>query len=276
MNAPKDFFISYNKADRQWAEWIAWTLEEAGYSVVIQAWDFRPRGNFVLEMQKAATEALKTIAVLSEDYLKAAFTQPEWAAAFAQDPQGLGRTLIPVRVQRCSPPGLLATIIWIDLVDLAEDKAQEVLLQGLQARGKPQKKPLLPSGDRVTTGKAEFPGEAGKPWTVPYERNPHFTGRDMVLQQLRTNLVQGSATALTQPQAISGLGGVVKTQTAVEYAFRHRADYEAVFEKCLICCTIEAEHHLVEALNLEKLPSQFAAPNDIAAACTHHQPVEKR
>jgi len=37
----KDFFISYNKADREWAEWIAWQLEESGkYAVVIRAWDF--------------------------------------------------------------------------------------------------------------------------------------------------------------------------------------------------------------------------------------------
>ena len=56
--AVKDFFVSYNKADRDWAEWIAWTLEEAGYSVVIQAWDFRAGGNFVLEMHKAAKERL--------------------------------------------------------------------------------------------------------------------------------------------------------------------------------------------------------------------------
>jgi hypothetical protein len=38
----KDFFISYHKADKNWTEWSAWTLEEAEYSVVIQAWNFRP------------------------------------------------------------------------------------------------------------------------------------------------------------------------------------------------------------------------------------------
>ena len=59
---PKDFFISYNRADRQWAEWIAWQLEAAGYSIVIQAWDFRPGGNFVLDMQRAASESRQTIA----------------------------------------------------------------------------------------------------------------------------------------------------------------------------------------------------------------------
>ncbi|MEY2979684.1 MAG: hypothetical protein RLZZ435_3824, partial [Cyanobacteriota bacterium] len=34
--ASRDFFISYNRFDQQWAEWVAWVLEEAGYSVVIQ------------------------------------------------------------------------------------------------------------------------------------------------------------------------------------------------------------------------------------------------
>jgi hypothetical protein len=31
----RDFFISYNQKDKQWAEWVAWILEEAGYSVAI-------------------------------------------------------------------------------------------------------------------------------------------------------------------------------------------------------------------------------------------------
>ncbi|HEY0070106.1 MAG TPA: toll/interleukin-1 receptor domain-containing protein, partial [Chloroflexia bacterium] len=38
----KDYFISYNKADKDWAEWIAWHLEEEKHSTVLQAWDFRP------------------------------------------------------------------------------------------------------------------------------------------------------------------------------------------------------------------------------------------
>jgi hypothetical protein len=52
-------FVSYNQADRTWAEWIAWILEEEGYEARIQAWDFH--GNFVLEMDEAAKDAAKTI-----------------------------------------------------------------------------------------------------------------------------------------------------------------------------------------------------------------------
>jgi hypothetical protein len=32
----KDFFVSFNSADRAWADWIAWTLEEAGYQAAYQ------------------------------------------------------------------------------------------------------------------------------------------------------------------------------------------------------------------------------------------------
>lgn len=41
-SAKVDFFISYNSADRQWAEWIAWTLEAEGFHTVNMAWDFGP------------------------------------------------------------------------------------------------------------------------------------------------------------------------------------------------------------------------------------------
>jgi tetratricopeptide (TPR) repeat protein/transcriptional regulator with XRE-family HTH domain len=67
-------------------------------------------------------------------------------------------------------------------------------------------------------------------WTVPYARNPHFTGRDDLLQQLGRLLgaeqpgqpVSIQQAALTQRQAITGLGGIGKTQIAIEYAYRSR------------------------------------------------------
>ena len=46
-------------------------------------------------------------------------------------------------------------------------------------------------------------------WNIPYPRNPFFTGREELLTQLANALTAGQATALSQPQAISGLGGIV-------------------------------------------------------------------
>lgn len=150
----KDFFISYNKADKAWAEWIAWQLEAEGFSVIIQAWDFLPGSNFVLDMHKAAEQARRTIAVLSQDYLDAVYTQPEWAAAFVQDPEGIKGTLIPVRVRDCKMKGLLKAIVYIDFIGLEERIARQALLTGVRyKRSKPLKPPSFPGTD-----KPKFPG----------------------------------------------------------------------------------------------------------------------
>jgi len=155
-----DFFISYASADRGWAEWIGYVLEENDFDVIIQAWDFRPGSNFVLEMQKAAAEAERTIMVLSPDYVKSRFTSPEWAAAFAQDPQGLARKLLPIMVRHCSPPGLLAPLVHISLVAQDEETARDLVLNGVNAkRTKPSKRPSFPGSTSKPAAKV-YPGSA--------------------------------------------------------------------------------------------------------------------
>lgn len=127
----KDFFVSYNCHDQKIAEWIAEILEAAGYTTAIQAWDFRPGRNFVLDMHAASRNTNRTIAVLSPNYLRSEFTQPEWAAAFVQDPTGMRRTLIPVRVEACELTGLLAAIGYVNLVGLTEVEMRQTLLAGV-------------------------------------------------------------------------------------------------------------------------------------------------
>jgi TIR domain len=150
VQANKEFFVSYNNTDRTWAEWIAWVLEDQGYSVIIQAWDFRPGGNFILDMQRATAEAKRTIMVLSDAYLQALYTQPEWAAAFKDDPTSCDRKLLPVRVAPCKPKGMLAPIVYVDLVGKTEAEAEELLLAALQERAKPTSRPTFPKSDPVS------------------------------------------------------------------------------------------------------------------------------
>jgi tetratricopeptide (TPR) repeat protein len=66
-------------------------------------------------------------------------------------------------------------------------------------------------------------------WHVPLPRNPLFTGREDLLHALHEKLKSEQRLALTQSWAISGLGGIGKTQIALEYAYQYRQDYVAVF-----------------------------------------------
>ena len=179
--AVTDFFISYTHVDRSWAEWIAWQLEAAGYTTVIQAWDFRPGANFVLAMQQAAAESERTIAVLSPAYLQSGFTAAEWAAAFARDPTGMQGLLLPVRIQDCEPRGLLPQIVYIDLVGLEAEAARERLLAGvLRQRAKPTREPGFPGpSPRPVTEPPLFPGSL--PQNIPLLGDARIAGREIIV-----------------------------------------------------------------------------------------------
>lgn len=198
---------------------------------MLQAWDFRPGCNFVLEMQKATEDSERTIAVLSPDFLKSLFTQPEWAAAFVGDPTGEERKLLPVRVRECKPGGLLKALNYIDLVDLDEEAAKNALLAGVKLeRAKPSSPPRFPNSHSTPppeSPRPRFPGALPLVWNVPDFRNPNFTGREKILTDLHDKLNSGQRA--TWIQALTGLGGKGKTSLAREYAYRYKAEYDLVW-----------------------------------------------
>ncbi|MFF7291628.1 toll/interleukin-1 receptor domain-containing protein [Microbacterium sp. NPDC008134] len=145
-----DFFVSYTEADSGWAEWIAWQLEAAGYKVVIQKWDFKAGSNFVLEMNRAASTAKKTLLVLSPAFLESGFAASEWAAGFAKDPQGLNRNVIPVLISPTKLDGLLSQIVYVNLVGLSRDSAATALIAAVEpGRSKPSAEPAFPGAVSV-------------------------------------------------------------------------------------------------------------------------------
>jgi hypothetical protein len=146
------FFVSYTKVDEPWANWVSWVLEESGYSVTVQCWDFMPGVNFLSAMQDAVTAAERTIVILSPEYLTSAYCRAEWTAAFAHDPVGSSRKLIPVRVRACKPEGLLKTLVYLDLVGMSREEARAALSGAFEIRRKPEAEPDFPTSETV-----EFP-----------------------------------------------------------------------------------------------------------------------
>jgi tetratricopeptide (TPR) repeat protein len=197
----RDFFISRTRADSKWAVWISQELEAAGYTTFLQDRDILPGDSFVAKMQEGA-EWDCTILVMSPEYWQAAYTQPEWQSAFRR-----GR-LLPVRVERCEIPALLAHYVYVDLVGKTPEQARQLLLEAVKhERLNPQ---------------AEFPGQfielAISVARLPVV-NPLLIGREAELKQLD----EAWSDPAIRLACVVAFGGVGKTSLVINWWHRHQA-----------------------------------------------------
>jgi tetratricopeptide (TPR) repeat protein len=203
--------VAYVPENVMWGEWIAAVLRQARFEVhTVNAADG--------PAQPSAGKA--TVAVVSNDYVES-----RGAMEFARNARALAElpgdaTFLGLFVGDVRPDEPFTSAPSATLRGLTEaDAANEVL----RALGQPPQWPK----DRPLRLQARFPAQSPKIWNVP-GRNANFTGRDDDIEQLREKL-RSSGTSVLLPVALHGMGGVGKTQVAVEYAYRFRADYDVVW-----------------------------------------------
>src|SRR5689334_16519121 len=96
-----DLFVSHAGADRAWAEWVAWQLMDAGYSVELDVWDWAAGRNFVTAIDEALARADRVVALFSAAYFeRERYTTEEWSAALVRVPGAAAGRLVPVRVEK--------------------------------------------------------------------------------------------------------------------------------------------------------------------------------
>src|SRR5512143_3309869 len=137
-----DFFVSHAGQDQAWAEWLAWQLTEAGYTVELDVWDWAPGQDFVARMQGALGTSDRLLAVWSDAYFRSVFGTAELRAAFVRQAQEAGR-VVPVRVEPVTVPELYAPLIYVDLVGL-DEAAAAARLRARLAGGRPVVAPRFP------------------------------------------------------------------------------------------------------------------------------------
>jgi tetratricopeptide (TPR) repeat protein len=185
-----------------------------------------PSEGWPLWMERQIEQRDYTLLVCTEPYLRR-FMEVEvrgigrgvvWEARILRnllyaDKERHGR-IIPV-VLESQAEAFVPTVFRGHVYDVSEDRGFEDLLRHLLQEPGAEAHPLGSLGRRGSRWSAFEP-----PWQVPDAmRTPYFTGREELLALLRQQLAERHRAAL------SGLGGIGKTQTAIEYAVRHKADY---------------------------------------------------
>ncbi|MFJ6543311.1 FxSxx-COOH system tetratricopeptide repeat protein [Streptomyces sp. NPDC091385] len=112
-------------------------------------------------------------------------------------------------------------------------------LTGNSAAARPPSAPASPAspslrqgGHTVSAASSVAPGQSTLPespriWGNVPQRNRNFTGRETLLERLRERLRGGIAAVL--PEALHGMGGVGKSQIAIEYVYRYSRDYRLIW-----------------------------------------------
>ena len=205
--------IEYLAEDQVWAEWIAAVLRDAGIEARQLRLGVEAAGQ-AAEMEPESARFSRTLIVVSAAYL-------------AQRRRLSLPTAKPNLAAYVTPsPSLVefSSVAAVFLSGVPESDAIERLrrLLGLTAR---------PSDSMPLSGSAvarmRYPGSEPLIFEAPV-RNAQFTGRLDDLDRLREQLHdygQGSV----PPVALQGLGGVGKTQVALEYVHRFKTDYDVVF-----------------------------------------------
>ena len=209
-------FLSYAREDHAAVRGVYETLEAAGFHPWMDLKKLTPGEEWDPAARDEIRRADYALAFVSQvSLVKTGFIQTEFRLLLQQQAKTpAGRTyLIPVLLDDCPLPTFRITETTFEELNayrLWELRTLDPLIDFLS--GRTEHSPLGKArGDR-------------RHWNVP-NRNEYFTGREHLLDALDALLEQAGTAALTQ--AITGLGGIGKTQIAIEFCHRHRDDYPA-------------------------------------------------
>ncbi len=201
---PLEVVLDFSPEDQLWAEWVAGVLASA--EITVRWVDELPTSP---DESEEAEVLRQTVAIVSESYALRVDETP-----FATEPDLL------ISVTEARVPASLADVPVAFLAGLPENRAADVLIDRLNGR--------RPADSDLANSTLSYPGsDRARVQNIP-TRNVNFTGRNSDLRLLREEL-RARRLAVFQPLVLHGLGGVGKTQVALEYSHRFRADYDIIW-----------------------------------------------
>jgi tetratricopeptide (TPR) repeat protein len=252
--APPKVFISYSHDSTEHKDRVlslANRLRQDGVDATIDQYEVSPPEGWPVWMERQVRESDFVLVVCTETYLKRAERREDpgkghgviWESVLTYQQiydagsknerfipvllEGGERSHIPAPLKSATSYGCATEDGYWELYARLTDqhgksKPELGKLKSLPVRDKKQQAPSLEPLQEPAPAASQL-GGASPLWHIPHDRNPVFTGRIEALEELRIDLLTNGW------QALYGLGGIGKTQIAVEYVYRHKQEYSAVF-----------------------------------------------
>jgi tetratricopeptide (TPR) repeat protein len=215
--------IVHLAADLAWARWLHIGLVRSGCDANLHSLN-----TLTLAASAGAAPTMPTdghlVLVASPSLLASGRWLDRWIAQ-AVEARPDGDRVTAVRVQQCELPPALASLVTVDIVGLDEDAALAHVVESLTAHGARRHGGVSPE---ALPGPVRFPARGPAVSNLP-PRIPLFTGRASQLDLIHNYLAANVTPGRVQACAVHGLGGVGKTQLAVEYAHRYASEYEVTW-----------------------------------------------
>ena len=204
------YFISHskNEKDVQLSLWVASVLrEENSCEVKMLESGIQPGSNVNDFISDAISWADVVVVIMTKAFMKSNHFQEELVTA---------KKLLPIKFEDINfKIGLLGSLLYLDLSGLNKIAAKEALVKALKGVERTSEQPQLPltsNNIRMRKKEANLP-----------ERNPFFTGRDDIFEQINTAFKNAKMVVVT------GIGGIGKTQLVCEFAYRSIDKYQFIW-----------------------------------------------
>ena len=114
-----DVFVSYNRADVEFAERLVRRIEQEPYRerhlrCFYAPWDIEPGENILLKIENALLNSSFVGLIMSPEWLKSDWTTLERVIPVHEDPAGMKSRIIPILRRNCGIPPSIRILKWLD------------------------------------------------------------------------------------------------------------------------------------------------------------------